>query len=431
MVVIFIPSEAIIDDAHHSNSWGIFMDMMLCAKTLGRGPGCVVMNIGAVLFDRTGHDPSIPLQANNQFYAPISALDSHDLGLTTMPETLRWWQKQASWHLIGDEFMNSNSTVADVCDQLSEFIDRHKPEKIWSNSPAFHIGIISELYKRTNKQLPISHRHEMDFRTLMDLVYVERDTRPQISHTAGYPIQHAIGDSISQAGAIASALAAIDASAGELLNKQRWTMIDIETLGVKRGCSILSIGASRFGAINDTGVTLNTDSSNFYTVINSFDSQSNGFTTEAKTLQWWKNEPIWKDLSVEICDSTVGVRQACMQFAKYITKEMPHKIWANSPRFDIELLRVMFKKMKVDFPIAYRQEMDFRTLMELAYPNRDDRPEPEMGAWLPAHHALGDAQQQALQTQKALIKLGLTAQPDNDAAYRAPRKISAPLSRRL
>lgn len=383
------------------------MDMVLCAKTLGRRPGCLVMSIGAVMFDREGQDPAACLRAENQFYEPISAFDSSSHGFTSDPETLRWWKKQPSWSVVGADFMDSGTSVATACEKLAAFIAEHRPTKIWSNSPTFHVAIIDTLFDKMGLRSPIHYRDQMDFRTLMDLVYVDRDERPQIDGDDRFPSQHALGDGIVQARAIVQALRDMG-PAPELLN-QRWAMLDIETLGLKPGCGIMSIGAVNFGL--DRQESLLEEANQFYVAINGFDMQNLGFRTDPETLRWWKKEPIWKDLSAEIRDSQIGVHRACTKLAHFLETARPDKVWANAPIFDIEMLRYTFKRMKLEFPVAYRQEMDFRTVMELAYPQRDMRPPPAFRDRFSSHHALGDSMEQALQTIQALRKLGIAPQP--------------------
>lgn len=393
------------------------MDMLLCAKTLGRRPGCVVMNIGAVMFDRSGEDAGAPMRGENQLYEAISAFDSHTLKLTSDPETLRWWKKQDSWKVVGEEFMHSTTSVATACDRLGAFIAHHQPTKIWSNSPTFHIEVLRALHDRAGKEMPIAYRQEMDYRTLMDLVYVDRSQRPDMGEVPGFPKQHAIGDAVSQSRSIIQALKDINPKASDLLNRQRWVMLDVETLGRRPGYAIMTIGANRFSAEADRDLLMKR-SNHFYSVIDSFDTQNNGFKVDPVTLKWWKNEPIWKDLSAEIRHSTTSVHKACVGLGQFLEEHRPDKVWANSPSFDIEMLRAMFKRMRVDFPIAYRQEMDFRTLMELVYPDREDRPQPELGSLFPKHHALGDAMEQSIQVQKAMLELNMTRAPDVAMARR-------------
>lgn len=61
--------------------------IMLDLETLGRRPGCVVLQIGACVFDHYG-------PTGQTFDAPVNIAASLQLGLAEDPETVRWWAEQ-------------------------------------------------------------------------------------------------------------------------------------------------------------------------------------------------------------------------------------------------------------------------------------------------------------------------------------------------
>ena len=392
--------------------------MMLTTKTLGRDAGCVVMSLGAVMFDPSGKDAQAPYRPDHQLYAPISGFDSANHNLKSDMDTLRWWKKQSAWPAISEEFTDSNISVEAACMMFDRFIAEQKPEKIWCNSPRFHVPILSALFSKAGMALPFGYRSQMDCRTALELAYGTREMRPAVSLRHGFYRHHALGDAISQAESVIRALRDIRESPSPLLDQQRWMMVDIETLGMKPGDSIISIGASVFNASNDLKIIGNVDS-HFYRVLSLFDLNNHGFQSDDVTLKWWKEKAIWKSLLAQTRDSNVGARKACEDFGHYITKEAkPDKIWANSPSFDLEMLRYMFRKMLVPFPIHYKEEMDFRTLMELTYPVRESRPARIFSGFNVEHHALGDSIEQSFQATRALHTLGLSKEsaPLNEKA---------------
>lgn len=383
------------------------MDMMLTTKTLGRDGGCVVMSMGAVMFDPSGKNSEEPYRQENQLYTPISSFDSANHQLKSDPDTLRWWKKQPYWATIGSEFTHSNTSVQAACEMFLKFHEDHKPTKIWCNSPTFHVPIMAALLGKVGMALPFAYRDQMDYRTALELAYGDRQMRPQVQPRHDMLRHHALGDAINQADSLVRALQDIRNSPSPLLERQRWMMLDIETLGVKSGDSIMSIGASVFNSTNDPKIIGN-ESNHFYRVLSMFDLNNHGFLTDDVTLKWWKDQAIWKTLLAQTRDSNVGVRKACEDFAHFITHEAkPDKIWANSPSFDIEMVRYMFRKMEIPFPVHYQQEMDFRTLMELTYPARENRPSRIFSGHDVKHHALGDAIEQSFQATRALNALGL------------------------
>lgn len=383
------------------------MDMMLTTKTLGRDAGCAVMSLSAVMFDPTGKDSEAVYRKDNQLFTPISSFDSASHGLQSDPDTLRWWKKQPAWATIGTEFMNSNVRVEDACMSFQRFYEEQQPVKVWSNSPTFHVPIMAALFQKIGLPLPFGYRDEMDYRTALELAYGDREMRPTIDAKHGLFRHHALGDAITQSLALVRALQDIREFPSPLLERQRWLMLDIETLGRRPGDGIMSIGGSVFNANNDFKIIGN-PANHFYRVLSTFDLTNHGFQTDPVTLKWWREKEIWKSLSAQIMNSNVGVRKVCEDFAHFITTQAkPDKIWANSPSFDIEMVRFMFRKMNVAFPVNYQNEMDFRTLMELTYPVRDNRPQRIFTGMDIQHHALGDSIEQSFQATHALNTLGL------------------------
>lgn len=382
------------------------MDMMLTTKTLGRDAGCVVMSMGAVMFDPTGVENNAPYLPDHQLYTPISSFDSANHNLKTDLDTLRWWKKQPAWGSISEDFTDSNTSVQAACEMFSKFYNEQKPTKIWCNSPTFHVPILAELFDKVGMALPFVYRDQMDYRTALELAYGDREMRPPVQVRHDLFRHHALGDAINQAESLVRALRDLRESPSPLLERQRWMMLDIETLGRKPGNSIISIGASLFNATNEQKI-IGDVNNHFYRVLSLFDLHNHGFQTDDVTLKWWKEKAIWKSLLAQTRDSNVGARKACEDFGNYIKEVKPHKIWANSPSFDVEMVRYMFRKMTVPFPIHYKEEMDFRTLMELTYPARENRPKRIFSGLNVEHHALGDAIEQSFQATRALHALGL------------------------
>lgn len=191
------------------------------------------------------------------------------------------------------------------------------------------------------------------------------------------------------------------------LTKPLDVMIDIETLGRSPGCGILSIGATRLDYDNRNSRDHFDPANHLYIVINNFDVGNHGFMTDNDTMRWWKKQKIWPQVARDVLESKTGVAEACKLLADYISAGDPlAKVWCNSPTFDIEILKTAYRKVGVKFPVSYRAEADFRTIMETAYPERSERPgrPPEVADFLP-HHALGDAMAQADSLLKALDRL--------------------------
>ena len=199
-------------------------------------------------------------------------------------------------------------------------------------------------------------------------------------------------------------------------------MIDIETTGLRPGCGVLSIGACLFEP-DAPQSRAHFDSNNHLLVyISSFDSLNNGLRIESATQRWWKNEEFGPEVHRNAANSEVSVARACQLLADFIRDRRPDCFWANSPRFDIEILWTLFEKSNVTVPIHHRKERDFRTVMDTVFPKREDRPErPDELRAYPAHHPLGDAILQADQLRQALARLTIEPAPSELSAQTLQR----------
>lgn len=184
-------------------------------------------------------------------------------------------------------------------------------------------------------------------------------------------------------------------------------MLHIETMGRKAGSAILSIGAVKFDPTGHQSIHQNPDNQ-LYVVINNLDSSNYGLASDPDTVRWWKRQPIWPELSTAIMHSDVTVSRATRLFTDFVAKTHPDKVWGNSPTFDIDLLRHLFEVVQQPFPLAYRREMDYRTVMDLVYPDRAQRPaRPDGLNHFPPHHALGEALVQTHHLLSALRRMNL------------------------
>lgn len=161
-------------------------------------------------------------------------------------------------------------------------------------------------------------------------------------------------------------------------------MIDLETLGLKPGCVILSIGAVRF---DRSGL-----GRSFYRRISMESCQDAGLTIDAGTLSWWLTQT---DESKAELYGKRDLKDVLIEFSSFCNTD---EIWANSPAFDCVILRAAYEAVGLDVPWHYSDERCFRTLKGL--PQFVSTPKPDI-----PHHALHDAKRQAESAYKTLNKL--------------------------
>lgn len=161
-------------------------------------------------------------------------------------------------------------------------------------------------------------------------------------------------------------------------------MVDLETLGVNAGCTILTIGACTFDQNNA-----------FYAKICRIDSDRHGFIEEPDTLAWWaKQDPEVRREAFSGVDPVIKVLGA---FSDWITG-LPAKdvyIWGNGADFDIPLLKAYYEVCRMKTPWKPFNGRCYRTLKNLYSGIKGG---PKVGH----HHALADAKWQAAHAREIL-----------------------------
>lgn len=154
-------------------------------------------------------------------------------------------------------------------------------------------------------------------------------------------------------------------------------VLDIETLGTKVGCPVISIGA-----ISDDGRT-------FYRTIDIEDACRNG-TPDGATIKWWMRQT--EEALVAVFYNPSLTMQVLSAFASYLTviSEMESKeiaLWGNGSDFDNAILADLYTRKELKIPWSYKANRCFRTLKNLY---RDIQAPPADPGHI-KHHALHDA----------------------------------------
>lgn len=159
-------------------------------------------------------------------------------------------------------------------------------------------------------------------------------------------------------------------------------MFDIETLGRRPGCAILSIGACRFS------IDAKKIYDKFYVTLNIQDSLAHGLSYDKETIRWWRDQNP-KTLK-GIQRTSVSVREGLNKFYEYLSKKSNEPLWAWGSHFDVPIIQeAMTKILDIDkMPWKYYNVFDARTICNVfgVGINRDDGIH---------HNALDDAIAQA------------------------------------
>lgn len=162
-------------------------------------------------------------------------------------------------------------------------------------------------------------------------------------------------------------------------------MVDLETLGRRAGCVILSVGAVRFDP--ERGRL----GARFYKVA-SVDSQLRlGLTKDPKTEAWWDNQlPEARRVLLEAQASRAGISRVLKAFNKFVAAGgTAARVWGNGADFDNAILHYAMAACGIEPSWSFWNNRCFRTLKNL----RQDVKAPEREGT--AHNALNDAVHQA------------------------------------
>lgn len=166
-------------------------------------------------------------------------------------------------------------------------------------------------------------------------------------------------------------------------------MIDIETIGVAPGATILTIAAQSFDPF-DTGYY----PQHYYARI-SLESQENR-TIDESTVEWWATQSAEVREEAFAEDNRVPLDQALDELGRLIWNSK--FLWCQGPTFDCTILEHAYKSYHKPLPWKYYMVRDSRTVFSL-WP---DQPIPPT-----SHHALEDCRRQIGMLQRTLDHLNV------------------------
>lgn len=171
-------------------------------------------------------------------------------------------------------------------------------------------------------------------------------------------------------------------------------MNDLETLGRRAGCAILSIGAVAFDQATGLGAE-------FYVVVNRESCVLAGLHEDPETVAWWeKQSPEAKTVLRQAEEGGLMLADALDKFTEFLSsydlKQV--KIWGNGSDFDNAILTACYAAVGKDLPWEFWNNRCYRTLKSL-------RPQVKMTRQGTYHNALDDAKSQALHAIQLLEAL--------------------------
>lgn len=177
-------------------------------------------------------------------------------------------------------------------------------------------------------------------------------------------------------------------------------MTDIESMGTNANDAIISIG------LVPMDIEKREISKGFYIKISLKSCQKAGFNINAETVMWWLQQDQAARDEFKGNYAHADIKDALKAMSAFIrdTAQVDDisdiKIWGNGAAMDNVLLAAAFDRCEVTRPWTHLGDRCYRTLKNLT--PSVERVEPTI-----AHHALYDAEAQALTLFKRLDKLGL------------------------
>jgi exodeoxyribonuclease VIII len=167
-------------------------------------------------------------------------------------------------------------------------------------------------------------------------------------------------------------------------------MIDLETVGRRAGCGILSIGAVFF---DPEAGTLGPE---LYTVVKLASCEKAGLHIDPETMAWWEKQnpeaqKVLTQAKAARGNKTLG--KALLELNTYLAQFKGVRVWGNGADFDNAILINCYAAMNTEQGWGPYNGRCYRTLKSLA-------PDIKMERAGTHHNALDDAKSQALHALK-------------------------------
>lgn len=160
---------------------------------------------------------------------------------------------------------------------------------------------------------------------------------------------------------------------------KKHVMVDLETLGRRAGCAILSIGAVYF---DEEGV----GDESFYAVVSTKSCDAAGLHKDQDTVDWWeKQSPEARTVLDEASVAGMDLADALDLFGVFVKGA---KVWGNGADFDNAILYACYAAVGKEVPWKFWDSRCYRTLKGLFPTVKFVR----QGTY---HNALDDARSQA------------------------------------
>jgi len=170
-------------------------------------------------------------------------------------------------------------------------------------------------------------------------------------------------------------------------------MLDLETLGTRPNCVVLTLGAVKFNPFR-----LDMPGPGLYIRPDADEQIASGREVQEETVEWWMQQA--EDVREEALgsDGRVPVANMLKELNRFLVGV--DNIWAQGPVFDIAILENLYRQFDISFNWQFWQIRDSRTLFGV---HGDPRVKGKVGL----HNALEDCVSQAQAVQQIYKQLDL------------------------
>ncbi len=140
-------------------------------------------------------------------------------------------------------------------------------------------------------------------------------------------------------------------------------MLDLETLGLLPGCTVLSVSAIVFDRY--TGET----GDSFNEIVSRDSCQTFGLTEEEHTVNWWREQSDAAHAAVFSSGKGKDLNLVLLEFTRWFQRQVQGRkmhVWANSPQFDMCILEHCFRACGMEAPWKYWLLRDVRTIKDVS-----------------------------------------------------------------
>lgn len=173
-------------------------------------------------------------------------------------------------------------------------------------------------------------------------------------------------------------------------------LIDIETLGTKQNCVIVSIGAVIFNRADEPG-----------TIIDEFEvyldvTNQQGRVADPGTMLWWMRDDMAEARKQAFKPAgRVRLGLGLKNLDDFIGGHTVNECWGCGPSFDMSILEHAYEQHKQPFPVPFWKWSCVRTIESFFYGKNTRKDGGENWIGGTAHAALDDCKMEALVIQKS------------------------------